>query len=112
MRTLIMRGREMDLARFLTVAGEALRDIDDSVIIGDSSVVASWLSMDDIGAICAIKTWVYSAPAEDTGRVDAALLAMASNHADPAARARLVKFYAMFKIVELLRYEKFRGFPD
>ena len=30
---------------------------------------------------------------------------------DPEVRVRLIKFYAMFKIVEMLRYERFRGFP-
>jgi hypothetical protein len=30
---------------------------------------------------------------------------------DPEVRVRPIKFYAMFKIVEMLRYERFRGFP-
>ena len=44
-------------------------------------------------------------------RLDGFLLETASSHIDPEVRARLIKFYAMFKIVEMLRYERFRGFP-
>lgn len=101
----------MDLARFLAVAGEALRDVTGSAAIGDAAVIGDWLSMDDISAICAIRAHVESSPSADVARLDGFLLAMASGHADPEARTRLVKFYAMFKIVEMLRYERFRGFP-
>ena len=44
-------------------------------------------------------------------RLDGFLLETASSHIDPEVRVRLIKFYAMFKIVEMLRYERFRGFP-
>ena len=101
----------MDLARFLTVAGQALQDVNDSAI-SDSALIGDWLSMDDIDAIGAIMALVNSSRTADLNRLDGFLLAMASSHFDPAVRIRLVKFYAMFKIVELLRYEKFRGFPD
>ncbi len=101
----------MDLGRFLTVAGEALRDVGDSALLSDAAIVSDWLSMDDIGAICAIRAQVESSPTAEVARLDAFLLATASSHADPEVRTRLVKFYAMFKIVELLRYERFRGVP-
>jgi len=101
----------MDLSRFLTVVGGALEGVGDAAI-SDSAIIGNWLSMDDIGAISAIKEHVDSSPAADLDRLDSTLLNMAATHYDLAVRIRLVKFYAMFKIVELLRYEKFRGFPD
>ena len=101
----------MDLARFLSVAGEALRDAGASAAVRDAAIVSDWLSMDDISAICAIRAQVESSRTADVTRLDGFLLATASSHIDPEARARLVKFYAMFKIVEMLRYERFRGFP-
>ncbi|HLN69658.1 MAG TPA: hypothetical protein VK280_20600 [Streptosporangiaceae bacterium] len=101
----------MDLARFLAVAGDALRDVSDSVLVSDAAIVTDWLAMDDIGAICAIRAQVESSRTADVARLDGFLLAMAASHVDLEVRTRLVKFYAMFKIVEMLRYERFRGFP-
>ena len=101
----------MDLSRFRAVVGGALDGVGDSAI-NDSAVIGDWLSMDEIDAISAIKEHVDSSAAADLDRLDSTLLTMAATHYDLAVRIRLVKFYAMFKIVELLRYEKFRGFPD
>jgi hypothetical protein len=101
----------MDLSRFLAVVGGALEGVGDSAI-SDSAIIDKWLSVDDIGAISAIKEHVDSSPVADLDRLDSTLLTMSATHFDLAVRIRLVKFYAMFKIVELLRYEKFRGFPD
>jgi hypothetical protein len=95
----------MDLSRLLAETDGALSDV------SDAGVIADWISMDDIDAFSAIMTQVNSSHATDVARLDSLLMGMAANHFDPAVRARLVKFYAMFKIVELLRYEKFRGFP-
>jgi hypothetical protein len=96
----------MNLARFLTAPGGVLLGINESVI------VTNWLSMNEADAIGAIGAQVDSASTDDLDRLDEALLTMASIHFDPDVRTRLVKFYAMFKIVELLRFETFRGFPD
>jgi hypothetical protein len=101
----------MDLARFLAVAGEPLRDVSDSAVLRDAAIVSDWLSMDDVSAICAIRTQVESSRSPDVTRLDGFLLEAASSHIDPGVRVRLIKFYAMFKIVEMLRYERFRGFP-
>jgi hypothetical protein len=101
----------MDLARFLTVAGEAVRDVSDSAVVRDAAIVSDWLSLDDLSAICAIRAQVDSSRTADVTSLDAFLLDTASSHIDPEVRVRLVKFYAMFKIVEMLRYERFRGFP-
>ena len=95
----------MDLSRFLTAAGGVLQET------GDSATISNWLSMDEVDAISAIRAQVESASAADVERLDTTLLTMASTHFDPAVRVQLVKFYAMFKIVELLRFERFRGFP-
>jgi hypothetical protein len=101
----------MDLARFLAVAGEPLRDVRDSAVLRDAAIVRDWLSMDDVSAICAIRAQVESSRTPDVTRLDGFLLETASSHIDPEVRVRLIKFYAMFKIVEMLRYERFRGFP-
>jgi len=101
----------MDLARFLAVAGEPLRDVSDSAVLMDAAIVSDWLSMDDVSAICAIRAQVDSSRTPDVTRLDGFLLETASSHIDPEVRVRLIKFYAMFKIVEMLRYERFRGFP-
>ena len=101
----------MDLTRFLAVAGDALRDVGASAAIGDAAIVSDWLSMDDISAICAIRAQVESSRTPDVTHLDGFLLETASSHIDPEVRVRLIKFYAMFKIVEMLRYERFRGFP-
>ena len=98
-------GHDMDLSRILSAAGEVLQGV------SDSAIISNWLSMDDDGAMTAIRAQVVSSSTADVDRLDGALLTMASTHFDPAARIRLVKFYAMFKIVEVLRYEEFRGFP-
>lgn len=98
--------RDMDLSRFLAETDGALQDV------SDAGVIADWVSMDDIGAFSSIMTHVNSSHTADVERLDSLLLGMAVNHVNPVVRARLVKFYAMFKIVELLRYEKFHGFPD
>jgi len=64
----------------------------------------SWKSAKAAGyCICrAVRPWSC---------LDGFLLETASSHIDPEVRVRLIKFYAMFKIVEMLRYERFRGFP-
>lgn len=96
----------MKVETFLAAPGGVLIGINESVII------TNWLAMSEVDAISAIRAQVNSARTEDVDRLDDALLTMASSHFDPDVRVRLVKFYAMFKIVELLRYERFRGFPD
>jgi hypothetical protein len=44
-------------------------------------------------------------------RLDATLLSMVPTNFDADSRKRLVKFYAIFKIAEMQRYQEFRGFP-
>ncbi len=101
----------MDLPRFLSVTGEALPEASTSDVVRDAAIVSDWLALDEVSAICAIRAHVESSDAADVTRLDGFLLATASGHIDPEVRVRLVKFYAMFKIVEMLRYERFRGFP-
>jgi hypothetical protein len=100
-----MKGMEMDLSRILNTAGQVLQGV------SDGAVINNWLSMSDDGAIDAIKAQVASASVSDIDRMDGVLLSMAAAHYDPSVRVRLVKFYAMFKIVEVLRFQEFRGYP-
>ncbi len=44
-------------------------------------------------------------------RLDGVLLSLAATNFDAEKRYRLVKFYTVFKIAELERYQEFRGFP-
>jgi len=101
----------MDLGRFMAVAGDALREADAEAMVRDAAIVSDWLAMDEVSAICSIRAQVDSLLSEDVTRLDGFLLDMASNYVDPEVRTRLIKFYAMFKIIEMLRYERFRGFP-
>jgi hypothetical protein len=95
----------MSLGRIFEVAGEVLQGV------GDAAIVNNWLGMDDDGAFRSIQAQVASSSITDIDRLDGALLALASTHLDRDVRRRLVKFYAIFKIVETLRFQEFRGFP-
>jgi hypothetical protein len=99
------KGMEMDLSRILTTAGQVLQGM------SDGAVINNWLSMSDDGALDAIKAQVASSSVADIDRMDSVLLTMAATHYDSSVRARLIKFYTMFKIVEVLRFQEFRGFP-
>jgi hypothetical protein len=95
----------MDLSRILATAGQVLQGV------SDGAVINNWLSMDDEGALDAVKAQVSSSSVSDIDRLDGVLLTMSATHFDPSVRMRLVKLYAMFKIVEVLRFQEFRGFP-
>ena len=41
-------------------------------------------------------------------RMDRVLLTMTATHYDPPVRMRLIKFYATFKIIGVLRFQEFR----
>jgi hypothetical protein len=95
----------MDLSSTLTTAGRVLQGV------SDVAIVNNWLSMDDTGAIGSIQAQGASSSTADADRLDGVLLGMSLNAFDREARQRLVNFYAMFKIAEVLRYQEFRGFP-
>jgi hypothetical protein len=95
----------MDLRRLIAVTGQALQGA------SDAAIISNWLSLTDDGALAGIRTQVAASSTDDIDRLDAALLTTAATNFDPSVRVRLVKFYAMFKIVEVLRYDEFRGFP-
>jgi hypothetical protein len=80
--------------------------------VNEDAVINNWLAMSDDGAINAIKARVASSSAADIDRMDSALMATAATHDDPWVRLRLIKFYTMFKIVEVLRFRDFRGYPE
>ncbi|WNI18916.1 hypothetical protein [Actinacidiphila sp. ITFR-21] len=68
--------------------------------------------MADQDAYDAVIAQVRSSPTATVDELDAALLGAAAGSISAEARLRLVRFYAMFKIAEVLRYEEFRGFPQ
>lgn len=95
----------MGLGDILNTAAVVLRGM------GDAAIIDNWLQMSDSDAYDAIVAQVKSSPTEAIDRLDGALLSAAATNFNAATRLRLVKFYAMFKMVEMLRYETFRGFP-
>jgi hypothetical protein len=96
----------MGLNDILNTAAVVLRNVNDAAIINN------WLQMADQGAYDAITAQVASSPTDAVDRLDSALLSAAASAVDRATRLRLTKFYAMFKIAEVVRYEQFRGFPS
>lgn len=96
----------VDWGRVLATTGEVLRGISDAAIINN------WLEKDDEGAFIAIVTQVSTSSTDEVDRLDAALLSVAASSFSIDARRRLIKFYAIFKIAEMRRYQEFRGFPQ
>jgi hypothetical protein len=95
----------VDWGKILDTTGAVLRGM------SDAAIISNWLQMDDEGAYASIATQVSSSSTEDVDRLDAALLSHAAGAFDPAARQRLIRFYVIFKLVEVERYQAFRGFP-
>jgi hypothetical protein len=96
----------VDWGRVLATTGEVLRGISDAAIINN------WLEKDDEGAFVAIVSQVYTSSTEEVDRLDAALLSLAASNFNVDVRRRLIKFYTIFKIAELRRYQEFLGFPQ
>lgn len=96
----------MDWGRVLAATGEALRGM------SDAAIVNGWLEETDEGAFASIVTRVATSSPDQVDRLDAALLSLAATNLSTDARYRLIKFYTIFKIAEMQRYQKFRGFPS
>lgn len=96
----------VDWGRVLAATGEVIRGI------SDAAIVNNWLEKDDEGAFIAIVTQVSTSSTEEVDRLDAALLSFATSNFNADVRRRLIKFYAIFKIAEIRRYQEFRGFPQ
>ncbi len=94
-----------DWQRILATTGAVLQGM------SDAAIVRNWLQMDDNGAYASIVAQVKSSSTEAVDRLDDALLSLAATNFNADARRRLIKFYAIFKIAELERYQQFRGFP-
>jgi hypothetical protein len=96
----------LDWGRVLSATGDVLRGISDAAIINN------WLETDDEGAFVSVVTQVSASSTEEVDRLDAALLSLAASSFSADVRHRLIKFYAIFKIAEMRRYQEFRGFPQ
>jgi hypothetical protein len=94
-----------DWWRVLATTGDALRGI------SDAAIVKTWLEKGDEDAYIAIVTQVSTSSTDEIDRLDAALLSLATSNFSADTRHRLIKFYAIFKIAEMRRYQEFRGFP-
>lgn len=95
----------VDWGKFLETTGAVLRGANAAAII------SNWLKMDDRDAFASIAAQVRSSSTELVDDLDAALLSTASTSFDVNGRRRLIKFYTIFKIAELERYQEWRGFP-
>lgn len=96
----------VDWGRVLAATGDALQGI------SDAAVVSKWLEKDDEDAYIAVVTQVSTSSTDEVDRLDAALLSLAASNFSADTRRRLIKFYAVFKIAEMRRYQVFRGFPQ
>jgi hypothetical protein len=99
-------GVMVDWGRVLAATGGALQGI------SDAAVVSKWLEKDDEDAYIAVVTQVSTSSTDEVDRLDAALLSLAASNFSADTRRRLIKFYAVFKIAEMRRYQVFRGFPQ
>lgn len=79
--------------------------------LSDVAIFTNWLRMDDRSALNSIEAQVQASSPQEIDRMDVALLQFATNQFDPTAKERAIKFYAMFKMAELVKYGQFRGFP-
>lgn len=95
----------VDWGKLLETTGTVLRGMSDAAIINN------WLQMNDQGAFTSIAAQVGSSSTADIDRLDGALLTMAASNYNPEVRQRLIKFYVIFKLVEVDRFQEFRGFP-
>lgn len=96
----------VDWGRVLAATGEVPRGL------SEVAIVNSWLEKNDEGAFTSIVTQVGTSSTDEVDRLDAALLSFAKTNPNPDVRGRLIKFYAIFKIAEMQRYQEFRGFPQ
>jgi hypothetical protein len=101
-----MGGIMVDWGRVLAATGEVLSGL------SEAAIVNTWLEKNDEGAFTSIVTQVSSSSTDEVDRLDAALLSFAKMNQNADARVRLIKFYAVFKIAEMQRYQEFRGFPQ
>jgi hypothetical protein len=99
-------GIVVDWGRVLAASGVASRGL------SDAATISNWLSRSDEAALTGIVTQVSGSSAVELDRLDAALLSLATVHASPDVRLRLIKFYTIFKIAETQRFREFRGFPQ
>lgn len=95
----------VDWGKILETTGTVLRGMSDAAIFNN------WLQMDDRGAFASIATQVRSSSMEEIDRLDDALLTFTSTNFNADVRRRLVKFYVIFKLAEVDRFQEFRGFP-
>ncbi|MDE3723513.1 hypothetical protein PWG71_19155 [Nocardiopsis sp. N85] len=95
----------MDWIRFLQGVGEVAQ--------GTASVMAvrRLLDLDDNTAFARIADFVESSGTAEIDAFDGVLLSTATGEIDLHARARLIKFYAFFKMLEYMKFNRFRGFP-
>jgi hypothetical protein len=96
----------VDWGRVLAATGEVLSGL------SEAAIVNSWLEKNDEGAFTSIVTQVSTSSTDEVDRLDAALLSFAKMNQNADVRVRLIKFYAVFKIAEMQRYQEFRGFPQ
>lgn len=76
------------------------------------ATIREWLDMDDSSAFSRIEAQVASSSTAEVDQLDEALLGLAAMHLQLPVRERVIKFYVVFKVAELQRYQQWRGFPS
>ncbi|MCD2469470.1 MULTISPECIES: hypothetical protein [unclassified Streptomyces] len=67
-----------------------------------AALVESWLRADDETAHAMVARYAEASPADERARLEEALITHGTTHFDLQARARMMRFYGTFKVVEML----------
>jgi thioredoxin-like negative regulator of GroEL len=111
-RTESIEGTGMNWASFRQGVSQFIEFAVEAAVINRwQTLIDNWARMSDEGAFESIAAQVLSSPEQDVHQLDAVLLMMASGDFNEQARRRLVKFYAVFKMAEMIRYQGFPPFP-
>ncbi|MFE2523940.1 hypothetical protein ACFXEL_06875 [Streptomyces sp. NPDC059382] len=92
----------MNWEKILRTTGEFVR------YASYAAVIEGWLQADPDTAHGLVARYVEASSADERARMDEALVTHAATHFDPQARARMVRLYGTFKVVENLCHGGFR----
>ncbi|MEU2075513.1 hypothetical protein [Streptomyces sp. NPDC013489] len=67
-----------------------------------AALVESWLRADDDTAHAMVARYAEASPADERARLEEALITHGTTHFDLQARARMMRFYGTFKVVEMI----------
>jgi len=77
-----------------------------------AAIIEDWIKRDFNDGLNSIEAYVKSVSTGMIDNMDSALLLRIHMTIDPDNKDILVKYYAFFKMMELVKFEAFRGFPS